>query len=124
MNCDIFKPKDNNTKHLKKVYEDHHLTSDTRTLIDHIATIKPEYVSKSGVIACGISDHELAFVNRSMRLPKMKKDTIAVEICKLKSYDSVAFLKELKSKSFDAIKDITRKPNEMSVIWKSFLRTC
>ena len=52
MNCDIFKPKDNNTKHLKKICEDHHLTlvlaeptrvtSDTRTLIDHIATNKPE----------------------------------------------------------------------------------
>ena len=29
-------------------------------------------------------------------------------------------LKELKSKNFDAIKDITRKPSEMWVIWKSF----
>ena len=26
MNCDIFKPKDNDTKHLKKVYVDHDLT--------------------------------------------------------------------------------------------------
>ena len=43
---DIFKPKDNDTKHFKKVYADHHLTlviaeptrvtSDTRTLIDQI----------------------------------------------------------------------------------------
>ena len=69
MNCDIFKAKDNDTKHLEKVYPDHHLTlviaepatvtSDTRTLIDHTATNKPEYVSKSGVIACGISDMNL-----------------------------------------------------------------
>ena len=94
MNCDIFKPKDNNTKHLKKVYADHHLTlfiaepntvtSDTRTLIDHIATNKPEYVSKSGVIACGISDHELAFVNRGMRIPKIKKEQKTIDIRKLK----------------------------------------
>ena len=33
----------------------------------------------------------------------------------------LAFLEELKSKNFDAIKDIIkRKPNEMWVIWKSF----
>ena len=106
MNCDTFKPKDNNTKHLKKVYADHHLTLiiaeptrvtlDTRTLIDHIATNKPEYASKSRVIACGISDRELAFVNRSMRILKIKKDPKTVDICKLKSFDSVAFLEELK----------------------------
>ena len=83
MNCDIFKPKDKDTNHLKKVYVDHLLTlviaeptrvtSDTRTLIDHIATNKPEHISKSRVIACGISDHELAFVNRSMRIPKIRR---------------------------------------------------
>ena len=109
---------------------DHHLTlviaeptrvtSDTRTLIDHIATNKPEHISKSGVIACGISDHELAFVNRSMRIPKIKRDPETIHIRKLKAFDSMAFLEELKSKNFDAIKDITRKPNEMWVIWKSF----
>ena len=83
MNCDIFKPKDNDTKHLKKVYADHHLTlviadptrvtSDTRTLIDHIATNKPEHISKSGVIACGISDHELMDVlNKHPPLAKIR----------------------------------------------------
>ena len=106
MNCDIFKPKDNDTKHLKKDSADHHLalviaeptrvTSDTRTLIDHIATNKPEYVSKSGMIACRISDHELAFVNRSMIIPKIKKDPKTFDIRKLKSFDSVSFLEELK----------------------------
>ena len=65
------------------------------------------------MIACGISDHELAFVNRSMRIPKIKKDPETIDIRKLKSFDSIASLEELKSKNFDAIKDITRKPNEM-----------
>ena len=109
MNCNIFKPKANNTKHLKKVYVAHHLTfviaeptrvtSDTRTLIDHIATNKPEHISKSEVIACGISDHELAFVNRSMRIPKLKKDPKTINIHKLKSFDSIACLEELSKKS-------------------------
>ena len=118
MNCDIFKPKDNNTKHLKKVYADHHLTSDTRTLIDHIATNKPEYVSKSGVIACGISDHELAFVNRSTRIPKMKKDTIIVEICKLKLYDSVR-----KRRSDHCSEQIEQNSGDMKRMWKILQQT-
>ena len=42
--------------------------------------------------------HELAFVNRSMRIPKIKKDPKISDISKLKSFDSVAFLEELKSK--------------------------
>ena len=44
-----------------------------------------------------------------MRIPKMKKDPKTINIRKLKSFDSVAFLEELKSNHFDAIKDITKK---------------
>ena len=55
-----------------------------------------------------------------MRIPKIKKDPETIHIRKLKAFDSIAFLEELKSKNFDAIKDITRKPNVMWVIWKSF----
>ena len=55
-----------------------------------------------------------------MRIPKIKKDSKTIDIHKLKSFDSVAFLEELKRKNFDAVKDITRKPNEMWAIWKSF----
>ena len=46
-NCDLFKSRDNDTKHLKQIYGMYHfkqliakptrVTSDTRTLIDHIA---------------------------------------------------------------------------------------
>ena len=65
------------------------LSLDTRTLIDHIATNKPEHISKSGVIAYGISAHELAFVNRSMRIMKIKKDPETIDIRKFKSFDSI-----------------------------------
>ena len=44
----------------------------------------------------GISDYELAFVNRSMRIPKIKKDPKTMDIRQRKSFDSVAFLEELK----------------------------
>ena len=48
-----------------------------------------------------------------MRIPKKKKDPETIDIRKLKSFDSIAFLEELKSKNFGAIKDLTRKPNEI-----------
>ena len=51
-NCDLFKSRDNDTKHLKRLYGMYHfkqliakatrVTSDTRTLIDHIATNQPD----------------------------------------------------------------------------------
>ena len=55
-----------------------------------------------------------------MRIPKIKRDPETIDIRKLKSFDSIVFLEELKSKNFDAIKDVTRKPDEMWVIWKCF----
>ena len=36
------------------------------------------------------------FNNRSMRIPKIKKDPKTINIRKLKSFNSVAFLEELK----------------------------
>ena len=47
-------------------------TSDTCTIIDHIVTHKPACVSESGVIPCGISDHDVTFAIRRARLPKIK----------------------------------------------------
>ena len=58
-NCDLFKSRDNDTKHLKRIYGMYHfkliakptrVTSDARTLIDHIATNQPDNVSESDVI--------------------------------------------------------------------------
>ena len=46
--------------------------SDTKTLIDHMATNRPDAISHSGVIACGISDHGMVYLNRSMRLTHIK----------------------------------------------------
>ena len=81
-NCDLFKSRDNDTKHLKRIYGMYHfkqliakptrVTSDTRTLIDHIATNRPDNVSQSDVIPCGISDHDAVYSIRGMRLPKRK----------------------------------------------------
>ena len=48
------------------------VTSDTKTLIDHMTTNRQDAISHSGVIACGISDHGMVYLNRSMRLTHIK----------------------------------------------------
>ena len=72
----------NDTKHLMKLLTKFNLvqliksptrtTATTKTLIDHIITNRSESVSKSGVLSCGISDHDAVFMTKSMRLPKLK----------------------------------------------------
>ena len=72
-NCDLLKPDKNNQKHIRRIYRSYGFkqlinkptrttTSDSKTLIDHISTNRPECVSDSGVIACGISDHDIVYV--------------------------------------------------------------
>ena len=66
-NCDFDTTLANGTKHLnnflnsfgyKQIIKDLTMaTSTTSTIIDHIMTNRPEVISYSGVIPCGISDH-------------------------------------------------------------------
>ena len=48
------------------------ITGISETLIDHIITNKPDKVQGSGVISCGISDHDIVFIERNVRAPKVK----------------------------------------------------
>ena len=48
------------------------ITATTNTVIDHIITNRPASVSKSGVLSCGISDHNAVFMIKRTRLPKLK----------------------------------------------------
>ena len=50
------------------------ITTDTITLIDHLATTEPKCVSGEGVIPCGIIDHDAIFLIRSMKIPRVKKN--------------------------------------------------
>ena len=82
INCNSFEPAENCVKHMDRIYRKHNLsqlideptrtTSDTSTIIDHLVTNKPTCVSKSGVIHCGISNHDVTFAIRRARLPKIK----------------------------------------------------
>ena len=90
MKCDLLKPRDNDTKHIKRIYsicqfkqminEATRITSDTKTLIDHVSTNKPDRVSSSGIILCGISDHDVVYLVRCMRMPKMRREPTMVTL--------------------------------------------
>ena len=38
------------------------VTSDTKIFIDHMVTNRPDAISHSEVIACGISDHDMVYL--------------------------------------------------------------
>ena len=72
----------NDTKHIKRIYSTYNckqlITECTRviwnsqTIIAHVITNKPEHIATSGVIPCGISDHDVTYAGRSLKLPKRK----------------------------------------------------
>ena len=80
-NCDFIRP-NNGTKHLKDLFDTYSLTQtideptrttqDTKTLVDHVATNRPELASESGVIPCGNCDHDIVYMVRKTKLPKVK----------------------------------------------------
>ena len=81
-NCDLLDFTNNDTKHLMRLLAKLHLvqliksptrtTATTKTVVDHIITNRPESVSKSGVLSCGISDHDAVFMTKHKRFPKLK----------------------------------------------------
>ena len=123
-NCDLQKSDKNNQKHIKRIYKTYGFkqfidkptrttTSESKTLIDHISSNRPECVSRSGVIPCGISDHDIVPLIRSMRIPKLKKEPKIMTVRKCKNFDEITFLADLSKIRFDEIKNITDDQNEM-----------
>ena len=129
MNCDMLKTRDNDTRHTKRIYGTYHfkrmitevtrVTSDTRTLIDHIASNKSDRISSGGVISCGISDHDAVFVVRSMRIPKLPGNSRIVTVRKYKKFDLATFRRDLHGIQFDEIRSISSDPSEMWTVWKN-----
>ena len=123
MNCDMLKTRDNDTRHIKRIYgtyqfkemitEVTRVTSDTRTLMDHIASNKPDRISSGSVISCGISDHDAVFVVRSMRIPELPRNSRIVMVQKYKKFDLAAFRRDLYGVQSDEIRSISSDPNEM-----------
>ena len=130
MNCDYLKPDNNNTKHMKRIFhtygytqmigEPTRTTDHSKILIDYMATNRPDCVSDQGVLPYGISDHDVVYMTRSMKKPRVKMKPKIVETRKYSTFDSEQFRNDLQSMPFDEIKNITAAPNEMWAMWKKF----
>ena len=129
MNCNLTKDGDNDTKHIKHIYNSFGYTQltenatrttvNTMTLIDHLATTRPINISDKGVIPCGISDYDAIFLVRSMHIPRIKKHPKIRKARKFKNFENHIFLKDLEALKLDEIKSITKDPNQMWSLWRN-----
>ena len=129
-NCDMLDSTNNDTKHLMKLLTKFNLlqliksptrtTATTKTIIDHFITNRSESVSKSGVLSCGISDHDAVFMTKHTRLPKLKASPRLLNVRNYKKVNLEAFRKDMNNVPFDEIKNISRDAIEMWTLWKSF----
>ena len=81
-NCNSMDKSDIDTKNLLKIMntynskqvinDDARVTGTTKTCIDHILTNRPDCVLQSGVINCGISDHDSVYMIKKLRIPETK----------------------------------------------------
>ena len=86
LNCDLLSETISKSKHLvhisgyntygltQVIKEATRTTAETNPLTYYIATNKKDNVADSGIIDCGIGDHDLVYIVRHARLPKVKKD--------------------------------------------------
>ena len=95
-------------------------TSDTKSLIDHMANNRPNCIASIGVIHCGISDHDVVYAARTLQFPRSNGISKRVTVRKLKNFDLPAFRYVLSKINFDHIKTLTSDPNEMWLLWKTF----
>ena len=100
-NCDFLDSSNKDTKNLKHVLSLHNLTQIIKepiqitriseTLIDHVITNKPDMVHDSGVISCGISDHDIVFIERNVRAPEVKAPPEVLNVQNFKRFDNDSF---------------------------------
>ena len=76
------------------------VTNSSKSLLDVILVSHPERYETSGNLHLGISDHDLVYTVKKLRLPKPKARTI--EFRSLKNLDNEAFISDLKSIPWDS----------------------
>ena len=130
-NCDFIDRSNNNTKNLKRILNSFNLTQlikdPTRTTAttkttDHIITNKPNMVSNSGVISCGVSAHEVVFIERNVRAPKLKVPPKFLNVHNFKRFDSDSFKIDINCKGIpmEEIRSVSGDVNGRGTSWKTF----
>ena len=75
------------------------VTCNTSFLIDHILRNSTEKIFQSGIIDCGMSDHQLTFCARKVKRAKLNKHN-NVFLRSLKHYTVTVFVEELQKDDF------------------------
>ena len=130
-NCDMPDLTNNDKKNLKRLLTKFNLTqlikspirstATSKTIINHIITNRLEAASKSGVLACGISDHDVVFMTKHMRLPKLKASPAGYLMSEtIKSSILMLLDKIMNNVQFDKIRSILKDASEMWILWKAF----
>ena len=123
--------KDNSkTKHIVQIYDTYgmtqimkdptRITSDTQTLTDHIVTNIPKNTAESGVVPCGVSDHDLIYIIRYTRIPKIKKEPKVLTVRTHKNLSEASLLDDLHNFPVELILESSGNPDTLWLTWKSF----
>ena len=115
-NCDLKKSKYGPTRKLKSIYGDQfeqHIkhytriaprtndlgaTETTKSLIDHIATNRPNSIIEAGTLETTFTDHYLVFARRKINARSwLKKKVSFVKTGDLSNYEENLFLADLRS---------------------------
>ena len=117
-NCDYKKPKDCNTRKLKLIYSEFQFEqlikdftrvaattssnngeiSTSKTIIDHFSTNRPNFISYSGVIKLGMTDHYMILGIRKLNAKLLvTRKQFKTEFRSMRNYDREAFLFDLQS---------------------------
>ena len=113
-NCNTMNKSDNDTKNLSKIVESFNMkhfitdytraTASTKTCIDHIITNNESKVIQSGVIPCGISDHDIVYLIKNMRIPEARNLPKVQTVRNYKKFDLDELHADNKTIPLDVIK--------------------
>ena len=116
LNCDLLPETISKSKHLvhisgyntygltQVIKEATRTTAETNTLTYYIVTNKNDNVADSGIIPCGIGDHDLVYIINHATLPKIKKDPKIVTVRSTKNLNNDTLIKDLNELPFELIR--------------------
>ena len=81
------------------------VTSHSETLLDLCMTTTPDKISQSGVVRCGISDHDIVYMVRKLNHFRVNRHRIVQKRC-LKHFNQEHFIEDLRNVPWDNIQDV------------------
>ena len=91
------------------------ISESSSSIIDLIIVSDPERVTQSGVITCGLSDHNLIFCTRKVSRGQVSGKNVTQVRC-MKSYDAVSFQKLLRDQDWFQVINC----EDINAAWSNF----